>query len=149
MYNLSRLESPQRFRLIRPGGATRAARTPDIDLAVVALDFVLGHPGKVVPTHSGDRFRVPKVQGTAEAACGGLKSTLLGESQARQRWLELESSITRPSKSLSSRACRQQFRLSTICSASSEGYPWVSDSLAGCPFIRGVVRCSVARDAPA
>jgi hypothetical protein len=25
--------------------------------------FVLGHPGKIVPTYSGGRFRVPKVQG--------------------------------------------------------------------------------------
>ena len=25
--------------------------------------FVLGHPGKTVPTHAGGRFRVPKVQG--------------------------------------------------------------------------------------
>jgi hypothetical protein len=25
--------------------------------------FVLGHPGKTIPTHAGGRFRVPKVQG--------------------------------------------------------------------------------------
>jgi hypothetical protein len=27
------------------------------------VHFVLGHPGKTVPTHAGGRFRVPKVQG--------------------------------------------------------------------------------------